>query len=199
MKRIFLLAVICLAGVQSLVAQRFTHGAGIGLFAEAGKDKTKSKSGFTLTYSPRLSFAETNRTSLSIGIPLIVGISGEYEGFYEGEGNLEKSSLAYTIEVPLMFNLNIGAGSARGCKDKMGYFIGAGYAYHAGSVYETPIGGPGYRYRGFKSATGVTANMGVRIAVGANRKRNIEIRTLYTQGLTSYKPRLLELSCLFNF
>jgi hypothetical protein len=119
MKRFFLLAAICLAGVKSAEAQRFIHGAGVGIFVEDAR-MTDAKGSFTLTYSPRLSFAETENTSLSIGIPLNIGFSGSYNAVYTSDNYYEENTLGYMINVPLMFNFNIGAGSARSCKDRMG-------------------------------------------------------------------------------
>jgi hypothetical protein len=201
MKRIFLLAAICLAGIKASQAQHFTHGLGVGLFVEDAK-MIDAKGSFTLTYSPRFSFAETDKTSLSVGIPLNVGLSGSYNAVYTDYGYYEENSLGYMINVPLILNFNIGAGSARGCKERMGFFIGAGYAYHVGSVFgivkdvET-----GYEYSDSetKSSTGPAANIGLRIGVGYKKKRNIEIRTSYMKGVTSYKPHVFGANCLFNF
>ncbi|SHN23642.1 PorT family protein [Chitinophaga sp. CF418] len=200
MKRIFLLAAICLAGAKSSVAQRFIHGAGVGIFVEDAK-MTDAKGSFTLTYSPRLSFAETENTSLSIGIPLNIGFSGSYNAVYTSNDYYEENTLGYMINVPLMFNFNIGAGSAQGCKDRMGFFIGAGYAYHIGSVDEILHDEYGYEYTDSKteSSTGLAANIGLRIGVGYKKKRNIEIRTSYMRGMTSYKPHVFGVNCLFNF
>lgn len=200
MKRIFLLAAICLAGIKASQAQHFTHGLGVGIFVEDTK-MIDAKGSLTLTYSPRFSFAETDKTSLSVGIPLNVGISGYYNAVYTDYGYYEDNSLGYMINVPLMLNFNIGAGSARGCKERMGFFIGAGYAYHVGSVFGVVKDETGYEYSDFEtqSSTGPAANIGLRIGVGYKKKRNIEIRTSYMKGLTSYKPHVFGANCLFNF
>lgn len=200
MKKVFLLAAICLAGVKASQAQHFTHGVGVGIFVEDAK-MTDAKGSFGFTYSPRLSFAEAEKTSLSIGIPLNVGLSGSYNAVYSNYGYYEENTLGYMINVPLMFNFNFGAGSARGCKDRMGFFIGAGYAYHVGSVFEQFVDEYGYEYTDSetKSSTGPAANIGMRIGVGYKKKRNIEIRTSYMKGVSSYKPHVFGVNCLFNF
>lgn len=200
MKRIFLLAAIGLVSIKSSVAQRFIHGAGVGIFVEDAK-MIDAKASFSFTYSPRLSFAETENTSVSIGIPLNVGFSGSYNAAYSNGYYYEDNTLGYMINVPLMFNFNIGAGSALGCKDRMGFFIGAGYAYHVGSVFETLYDVNGYEYTDShtRSSTGPAANIGLRIGVGYKKKRNIEIRTSYMRGVTSYKPHVFGANCLFNF
>jgi len=197
MKRIFLLAAIGLASVKSSVAQHFTHGLGVGIFVEDAK-RTNAKGSFTFTYSPRLSFAETENTSLSIGIPLNIGFSGTYSGGYTSDGYYEENDLGYMINVPLMLNFNIGAGSAKGCQDRMGFFVGAGYAYHIGTVEDNLIGNV-YPHTETESATGLAANIGLRIGVGHKKKHNIEIRSSYMRGMSSYKPHVFGANCLFNF
>jgi hypothetical protein len=198
MKRFFLLAAICLAGAQSSQAQHFTHGAGVGIFVEDA-EMSNVKGTYALTYSPRFSFAETKNTSLSIGIPLNVGLSASYN-VYTGDGYYDDVNFGYMINVPLMFNFNIGAGSARDCQDRMGFFFGAGYAYHVGTVYQTWIGSYYGEHIGHtESSTGPAANIGLRIGVGHRKKHNIEIRTSYMRGTTSYKPHVFGINCLFNF
>lgn len=201
MKRIFLLAAICLAGVNVSQAQHFTHGLGVGLFVEDA-ERAEAKGSYTLIYSPRFSFAETDKTSLSVGIPLNVGFSATYyAGYSSAYGAYDDSDFGYMINVPLMLNFNIGAGSSSSCHDKMGYFIGVGYAYHIGSVYTPYLNEYGYEYNipETESSTGLAANIGLRIGVGSRKKHNIEIRTSYMKGMTSYKPHVIGVNCLFNF
>ncbi|HEU4551298.1 MAG TPA: outer membrane beta-barrel protein [Chitinophaga sp.] len=201
MKKIILLASLCLAGVQASQAQHFSHGVGVGIFVEDA-EMADAKGSFTFTYSPRFSFAETDKTSFSIGIPLNVGFSGSYNANYDSYyGYSEENTLGYMINVPLMLNFNIGAGSARGCQNRMGYFIGAGYAYHVGSVNEVLLDENGYEYQDSNTeySTGFAANIGLRIGVGYKKKHNIEIRTSYMKGVTSYKPNVFGVNCLFNF
>lgn len=201
MKRFFLLAAMCLTGIKASQAQHFTHGLGVGIFVEDAK-MSDAKASFTLTYSPRFSFAEAEKTSLSIGIPLNVGFSGSYTaGYSDYYGYYEDDNLGYMINIPLMFNFNIGAGSVRGCQDRMGFFIGAGYAYHISSVYGPVVDENGYEHfdSNTESSTGLAANIGLRIGVGYKKKRNIEIRTSYMKGATSYKPHVFGANCLFNF
>jgi hypothetical protein len=201
MKRIFLLAAVCLAGVKASQAQHFKHGAGVGIFVEDAAT-TDTKASFTLTYSPAFYFAETGRTSFSVGVPINVGLSGSYNATYNSSyGWEEENTIGYMINVPVMFNFNIGAGAAAGCEDRMGFFIGAGYGYHLGSVDEVYMDEYGYEYKNSntRSSTGVAGNIGIRIGVGYKKRRNIEIRTSYMKGVTSYKPNVFGVNCLFNF
>jgi len=201
MKQLFLLASLCLAGVPALQAQHFTHGLGVGIFVEDAKT-TDTKGSFTLSYSPRLSFAETARTSFSVGVPFNIGVSGSYNATYDNYyGYYDENNLGYMINIPLMVNFNIGAGSARGCQDRMGFFIGGGYALNIGSADEILVDEYGYKYANSttESSTGFAANIGIRIGVGYKKRHNIEVRTSYMKGVTSYKPNIFGANCLFNF
>ncbi|PWV47046.1 hypothetical protein [Chitinophaga sp. S165] len=201
MKKIFLLAAVCLAGVKVSQAQHFSHGLGVGIFVEDA-ERAEPKGSYTLSYSPRFSFAETDKTSLSVGVPLNVGFSVTYyDGYSYAYSIYDDSDFGYTINIPVMLNFNIGAGSSSTCRDKMGYFIGAGYAYHVGSVYVPFLNEYGYEYNisETRSSTGLAANIGIRIGLGAKKKHNIEIRASYMKGITSYKPDVFGANCLFNF
>jgi hypothetical protein len=198
MKRIFLLAFLCLAGVKASQAQHFSHGLGVGIFVEDGNG-SYVKASYTFTYSPRISFAETDKTSLSVGIPLNIGFSGADDGIYASNGSYKiEDNLRYTINVPLMLNFNIGAGSSPACQERMGFFVGAGYAYNVGTTDQEVVGTPYHVYE-TESSTGPAANIGLRIGIGYKKRRNIEIRTSYMRGVTSYKPHVLGINCLFNF
>ncbi|SFO76779.1 hypothetical protein SAMN05428949_6557 [Chitinophaga sp. YR627] len=204
MKKIFLLAAACLACVYSVHAQRFIHGIGTGVFVD-GSSKTETKVSSTLMYSIRMSFAETENTALSLGIPLSVGINGVDEYYYDSyTGEYGYNNLGFMVNVPLLFNFNIGAGSAKGCQSRMGFFVGAGFSYHASSVDRTIPAGY-YDYIDYDdlhttaSTVGPAANIGLRIGVGAKKRHNIEISTFYMKGATSYKPNIGALNCVFNF
>jgi hypothetical protein len=202
MKRIILLAAICLAGVKATQAQHFTHGIGTGFFVDDAAT-TSARAHVVFTYSPRFSFAEAEKTSLSIGVPVTVGFSGGYNGVYNSDdGYYDENTLGYMVNVPVILNFNIGAGSSRDCQDRMGFFIGAGYAYHVGTVdeekYDPEYIGY-YTHTHTMSTTGPAANIGLRIGVGRRKRHNIEIRTSYMKGITSHKPHVFGATCLFNF
>lgn len=201
MKQLFLLAAVCLAGITSSHAQRFIHGIGVGAFVE-GASNTSVKASSTITYSPRISFAETENTSISVGIPLSIGYSSTYNATYNNsDGWGQESAFGYMVNAPLMVNFNFGAGSSQDCESKMGFYIGAGYGVHAGSV-ETDHYDPDYYYtdsRGM-ATTGPAVNTGMRIGVGRKNRHSIDINLFYMKGITGdYKAHVGGLTCLFNF
>ncbi|MBW8688298.1 hypothetical protein [Chitinophaga rhizophila] len=202
MKKFFLLAAFCLTGITVTHAQRFIHGVGTGVFID-GSDRTTTKASTVLTYSPRFSFAETANTSVSVGIPLNVGVNGSAYYVFDGyEDYYEETSLGFMLNAPLMVNFNFGAGSSAGNKSRVGFFVGAGYGVHVGTtVYES------YFFEGryyeseshTETTTGPAGNIGIRIAVGAKKRHNIEINTFYMKGMSAHKPHIGGLTGIFNF
>ena len=100
--------------------------------------------------------------------------------------------------LPLMVNVNLGAGSSKDCEDRFGFFIGGGFDYHFGTqtVYDDY-----YEESSSKSGStyGPAGNIGFRFAVGSHQK-NIEARLSYMKGLKeNYKADIYGLAALFNF
>jgi hypothetical protein len=201
MKKSLLLAAICLAGFKSSFAQHFTNGIGVGIFVEDAAT-TIARPSFAFTYSPRLNFLETDNSSVSVGIPLSVGFSGSYNATYDSYyGYAEENSLGFMLNVPLMMNFNFGAGSVKGNKSRMGFFAGAGYGYHIGTVdYDMHDEyGNTYTTSETESTTGIAANVGLRIGLGYRKRHNLEIRTSYMKGISNHKPNIFGVNCVFNF
>ena len=194
MKKIcfFLLLSIVTAPIFS---QSFMHGVGTGIFVEKSKGYDPVATAI-LTYSPRINLTESDFMSLSVGIPLTIGLSGNYQSSsYNGE---ETGSINFMANLPLMLNVNLGAGSSKECEDRFGFFLGGGFGYHFGtqSVYDDY-----YEESSSKSGStfGPAGNIGFRFAVGSHQK-NIEARLSYMKGLKeNYKADVYGLAALFNF
>ena len=67
MKKLFLLAAICVTPISAW-SQSFQHGVGLGVYIE-NMDYTNVLVGSSITYNPRVNFAETEK--MSVGIRLI--------------------------------------------------------------------------------------------------------------------------------
>lgn len=184
--------------VGTVLSQTFMHGAGITIFVASPKNGDVSV-GESLTYSPRFNFLETENLSVSVGIPLSLGISyTSYTTSYYSD-----FSLGFVLNAPLIVNINMGRGSTKENTDKFGYFAGAGFGYHHGEflLYDTyyditPVS---------KNDYGPAANAGLRFGVGRNHM-NIEVRFSYMKGLNSdkiysfvNKPNIFGVGCAFNF
>jgi hypothetical protein len=179
-------------------AQRFMHGAGVGIFiTEAPLTEI---GGFgTLTYSPRFNMYETASFSLSVGVPLNVGLSGSYEyDYYNGYGS-GQNTIRFMFNAPLMVNFNVGAGSTKNNEKRLGFFAGGGFGLHYGD-YQYATSENGYDYYGNKygATFGPSANLGLRFAVGSHRK-NIEARLSYMKGVTTPTTSVYGAGALFNF
>lgn len=192
---IFLLFI---ASIQTADAQRFTHGAGVGIFV-TDAPLTEIGGFGTLTYSPRFNVYESESMSLSLGIPLNIGFSGSYN--YENYGGYidEQNSLRFMLNAPLILNVNVGAGSTKENEKRFGFFAGGGFGLHYGD-YQYSVIENGFEYLESKygASFGPAANLGFRFAVGSHQK-NIEVRLSYMKGITNSKTSVYGAGAVFNF
>ena len=194
MKKITLLFALIFTATVGF-CQSFMHGAGVTILvgSSQGGDVTVAE-GFT--YFPRFNFLETESLSVSVGIPLSVGVSAAYSAGYSNSGGFsDQSSIGFVVNAPLIINLNMGRGSTKDNRSKLGYFVGGGVGYHHGDFVTT-----GYGYTASESINsfGPAANAGFRIGVGRAHK-NIEVRLSYMKGLNENKINLFGIACAFNF
>src|SRR5882762_4756141 len=126
-------------------SQTFSHGVGVAVFVTTAKGGNAAVAeGFT--YSPRFNFLENEDFSLSVGIPLSVGISGSYSSNYNSySGSTTNNTLGFMANVPLIVNFNFGAGSSPDNDSRFGFFIGGGAAYHYGKYNVDSV--DGYTYQ----------------------------------------------------
>lgn len=183
--------------------QSFLHGAGISVMAV---DKTRGDNnawnyGWGLTYSPRFNFLETEKFSVSAGIPLTVRYSLSSSITYSPSGtSYTNSSIGIVENLPLIVSVNFGRGSTRANRSRYGFFAGGGFAYEHGD-YFADIYDPAtnsYIDNYSTNVFGPAANAGVRIGIG-RKHRNIEVRLSYMKALNELKPDIFGLACLFNF
>lgn len=187
-------------GVSNAYSQSFMHGAGVGIYVDKVEDMDPRAS-FAFTYSPRFNFVETESMSVSVGIPISVGFSGSYNYNYSNGYSEETNTLGFMFNAPLMVNLNLAAGSTKGNRKRIGYFVGGGFGYH----YSASTDAEYYDENGELvsshtegSATGPAANAGMRIRVGRGGKA-VEARLSYFKGITGSKLSLYGMGAAFNF
>lgn len=190
-----LLAIACIAGF-SCYAQSFMHGAGVVVFVDKAEGSDAGVIG-GLTYSPRFNFVERDEMSVSVGIPLSVGLSGSYSTHY-GDYERESNTLNFMFNAPLIVNLNLGCGATKHSHRRFGFFAGGGFAYHYGSRSEGIVFYDDYKSKKQSSTTGPTGNAGVRFGVGRGH-HNIEVKLAYMKGLNDDKPNIFSAGTLFNF
>jgi hypothetical protein len=187
-KLLFSMLVICIS-VESQ-AQTFMQGVGINVVLQSASGFSFDPVG-ALIYSPRVSFMETETSSLSVGIPLSFGISGHYNSI-----NYADNSLGLMFDAPLMFNYNYGAGSSKEAEDKFGFFAGVGFGYHTNQYIVSDDYGNDYSAK--MSGWGPAGNLGVRIGVG-HGSHNIEARFSYMKTMDNSKSNVIGIGGLFNF
>jgi hypothetical protein len=193
MKKLFLVLGLFFIG-NSIFSQSFMHGAGLSVFvATASGSNSAVNEG--ITYSPRFNFIEQDNMSVSVGIPLSVGVSGSYNSRSDGYGS--SNTLSVMFDAPLIVSLNMGCGSTKKTESRFGYFVGAGYGYHYGTYNLSDA----LIYEGTStklSAMGPVGNAGIRFGVGSG-SHNIEVRFHYMKGLNDLKPNIFGVGALFNF
>ncbi|SFD53579.1 hypothetical protein SAMN05518672_102337 [Chitinophaga sp. CF118] len=199
MKRLLLFVATCIISVNAS-SQSFHHGLGISIFFDnMVPDKITSIA--AITYSPGFNFHETEKMSVSLGIPLSIGFMGDGNNAYDETTEEDEVAAGdingFTLDVPLMVNLNLGAGSSRMSKGNIGGFIGAGYTYHYSSSrdytkdsIEKSIGGTSF---------GLTVNGGIRMGIGDGPIKNIELRLSYYKGRNRTRLGMFGMGAIFNF
>jgi len=178
--------------VGTIFGQTFMQGAGITVFAASPKNG-KLSIGETVNYSPRFTVLETDGLSVSVGIPLGIGISiSTYFDIY----NSSSVSYGLVFNAPLIVNLNIGRGSTKENRNKLGYFVGAGFGYyHADFKTYNDFG---ETIPQTTNAYGPAANAGIRFGIG-KAHQSVEVNVSYMKGINESKPDVFGLGCAFNF
>ncbi|HTJ12126.1 MAG TPA: hypothetical protein VL547_08875 [Dinghuibacter sp.] len=194
-----LLMMLGLTVAMGVYAQRFSNGVGIAYFNTAATG-IQSTNSFGLTYSPKINVTENDHFSLSVGLPISVGMSVSTGGSDNGVNGTDINSLSLMADVPLLVNLNFGAGSSRDCEDRIGFFVGAGVGYHhtEGVEEDTDQYGDQYDNNYTLNVVGPAADAGVRFGVG-QKGHNIELRGSFLKGLDASKANIFGVGALFNF
>jgi hypothetical protein len=190
MKKIILSLVLFFTAV-TVFSQSFMQAAGITVFAASPKNG-KVSIGETVGYSPRFNFLETESLSVSVGIRLGAGIS--ISTYFDGYSS--DVSYGLVLNAPLIVNLNMGRGSTKENRDKLGYFVGAGFGYYHAD-FKT-YNDYGETIPQTTNAYGPAANAGLRFGIGKEHQ-SVEVNISYMKGLNESKPDVFGLGCAFNF
>jgi hypothetical protein len=160
-------------------------------------------SSYGITYAPRLNFWEGKNSSWSIGFPLSFGWS-----------DLKSPHFA-VFDLPAEVSYNIGAGSVKANHKRMGFFVGAGYAFHVTVVHFYPpwsanppipvssgslplfttYNGAAAHVNYPISSFGPTLNAGFRVAIG-HAGKVLEFRLSYMKVLEV--PEMLKQQWLYS-
>ena len=169
-------------------SQRFINGLGVCVFSTSGNGFGSFVTG-GITYSPRVNFSESENGTFSVGLPLSIGI-----GYSENSGGVTSASAVFNL--PLVVNYNYGCGSTRQNKDKLGFFAGGGFGYHAAAFVNNDDYGT--NVTSDIKAFGPVINTGIRMALG-ERGHNLEFKISYLKGLDVTSANIFGAALLFNF
>ncbi|MBX3253415.1 MAG: hypothetical protein KF862_04675 [Chitinophagaceae bacterium] len=176
-------------------SQVYMHGAGIG-----GYFTDVPGAYLAFTYSPRINFIENEVLSLSAGIPVSMGFSGNYYANYNSNYDpYEENTLRVMLNVPFIVNINWGAGSTKQNERRVGFFAGAGFGYHFGDTgYKLDRWGNELEVRDYRSSYGPAGNLGARFKIGRLQK-NLEARFSFMKGINNADVGVFGIAALFNF
>lgn len=213
MKKIVLLAIACIAGLP-VFSQRFVHGIGFSTSIDH-TSRGGSIPSFGLSYAIRYNVMETDKMTISVGIPFTVGGSGgsgedDMDWYYDADGNIiyyytgEKNDgpvkkFRSMVDVPLIINFNFGAFSSFANKKAVGFFAGGGLAYHYGPVnvkYKDVNGGT-MTDSITQHSFGPIGNIGMRIGLGKKENGAIEVKGSFMKSLAKRQPDIYGISLLY--
>lgn len=185
MRTLIVCLLLCSCLLQKGYAQ-FYQQVGAGIFGGLGKVPAGVAPGYSnpsyavygAFYFPRFNAFESKSLSLSAGVPITAGISA-------GANNGSGSRIGFGVDVPLMIDLSVGAGSSDKAQSIVGGFIGAGFGFtHANQKYT--YSAPGWtdveRYKG--TSYGPVLHTGFRYT---HYKYDFTIRLFYKKGLEEQK------------
>ncbi|MEO8174809.1 MAG: hypothetical protein ABI581_17055, partial [Sediminibacterium sp.] len=148
----FVLLISLLLVTTAGFSQKLIHSIGIGADISTTDTYTRTYSSTTIReattrvnylgamYFPRLVLIKQSNSSFSIGTPVTIGISWATLNTFYTYSTLSSSTPMglisegskkprFAVELPVVADYNMGAGSSRGNKKRTGGYFGAGVAY----------------------------------------------------------------------
>jgi hypothetical protein len=136
-----------------------------------------------LTYFPRINLVSDNHSSISLGLPVSVGVGFASDYTSNGKG------VYWAFDLPLVADYNLGSKSTSANQEKFGGYFGAGFGYtytnwtfsgsstpHANSYGPLIRGGFRFGFPGSEISEGLT--------VGLFYKLGLEKEKYKTYGFT---------------
>ena len=130
------------------------------------------------TYFPRYNLSESDNSSISLGMPLSVGI---------GQVN-NADGVAFSVDVPLMGDYNFGCDAIPESESGLGGYLGAGFGYTCTSASS-------YFGSSNLSSYGLMIHAGVRLIVSQKFSQSMSFGLFYKFGIEQEKFKTIG----FNF
>lgn len=132
MKKIILFLCLFLAlGVSNSMAQLYhSFGANISILSWNESQSSSNRSTLmqtSFTYFPRLNILERDNSSVSVGVPLSLGI-GIASDVYGDAG------VVFAFDIPVVLDYNFGLRSNMDNENNFGGYLGAGFGYNRVSI-----------------------------------------------------------------
>lgn len=175
---------------QLAVSQSFMHSVGATISILSGRTDDINHNPISLmqtnlSYFPRYNFVEYDNASVSVGMPLGLGI-GIAQNMYSDYG------IAFAYDIPAVLDYNIGYKSTPDNDSRVGGYLGAGFGYYgitiSKSTYSDYSGrsyGPMAR-AGFRFSTPKDRENGHGITIGLFYKKGLEKEKFNTYGCHVY-------------
>lgn len=177
---------------QLALSQSFMHSVGATISVLSGKtsdgfgnSNSQSTMQTNLSYFPRYNFVEYDNSSVSVGLPLGIGIGISNNG-------LDDYGVAFAFDIPAVIDYNVGYKSTQENDSRIGGYFGAGFGYYriniSKSSYSDFTGasyGPLLR-TGIRFTTPKDRENGHGITVGLFFKKGLERQKFNTYGCNVY-------------
>ncbi|MEJ8819879.1 hypothetical protein [Lacibacter sp. H407] len=183
--------VIFLLSCNYLYAQKFKIDPGVSIHSGFGQLNRYNETlpvhtvfgGFL--FFPRYIFKENNNASLSIGIPLSIGL---------GESEFSSTNKPLAVDIPLTIDYNFGKGATRDSDKKRGVFLGAGFNYTLTKISAVAYTTPPWDESDFNylNSYGVLVHGGVRFRI-------LQIRLSYAKSFSEGKFNFFSAGLLGSF
>jgi len=196
LKRTLVFLIICVCLSTTLAAQKVLQSVGVSAATMWATLHGKQKQGpFNLqtayiTYFPRINFSIYEGTSISVGIPLSVGLATMNNELFAAKGN------ALSYDLPFVLDFNNGFKTGEPGDDLFGFYFGAGIDY-TGTRFDS-IGITSSK----PSGVGFIIRGGARFGffqINDDLHRSITIGLFHKAGLSTDRFKTVGINLLFDF
>lgn len=151
---------------------------------------------YGVSWYPRYILSEGERGSISVGIPLTIGLSGSYN-------SREGGAISFGLDAPIAvdYNFGLGAFAEDDGSSRFGGFVGAGFGYTTTtSTTEDDYNSTLWNESDISKARsyGPMAHGGIRFGLGENGNQ-ITLKLSYKKGLEKEKYNFFGATFLFGF
>lgn len=133
-KSILLVCLILALGVSNSMAQLYhSFGANISILSWNESQSSSNRSTLmqtSFTYFPRLNILERDNSSVSVGVPLSLGIGIASEAYGD-------AGVVFAFDIPVVLDYNFGLRSNMDNENNFGGYLGAGFGYNRVSISES--------------------------------------------------------------